>query len=119
MAGLAGINPELYEAATIDGAGVWKRIRYITIPAIFNLGNTLLILQIIAIFQIMYEPLVLTNGGPDGASRSLMLLMWEYAFGVLGIDFGRASAIAVTTALILLVFTTLYSIVNKRKVDWE
>ena len=118
MAGLSGINPELYEAATIDGAGIWKRIRYITAPAIFNLGSTLLILQIIAIFQIMYEPLVLTGGGPDNASLSLMLLMWNYAFGG-NMDFGRASAVAVITALILLMFTAVYSFVNKRKVDWD
>ena len=119
MAGMAGINPELYEAATIDGAGIWKRIRYITIPAIFNLGNTMLILQIIFIFQIMYEPLVLTAGGPDDASLSLMLLMWRYAFGGGTMDFGRASAVAVIIALILLVFTTLYSIINKRKTNWD
>ncbi|MDR2571515.1 MAG: sugar ABC transporter permease [Oscillospiraceae bacterium] len=118
MAGLAGINPQLYEAATIDGAGIWKRIRYITLPAIFNLGSTLLILQIIAIFQIMYEPLVLTSGGPDNASLSLMLLMWRYAFGGM-MDFGRASAVAMIIAMILLAFTAVYSIVNKRKVDWE
>ena len=118
MAGLAGINPELYEAATIDGAGIWKRIRFITAPAIFNLASTLLILQIISIFQIMYEPLVLTKGGPDNASLSLMLLMWRYAFGGT-LDFGRASAVAVIIAVILLGFTALYSIVNKRKVDWE
>ena len=118
MAGLAGINPELYEAATIDGASIWKRIRYITVPAIFNLSSTMLILQIIAIFQIMYEPLVLTRGGPDNASLSLMLLMWNYAFGGT-MDFGRASAVAVITALILLVFTAIYSFFNKRKIDWD
>ena len=118
MAGLAGINPQLYEAATIDGAGIWKRIRHITLPAIFNLGSTLLILQIISIFQIMYEPLVLTKGGPDNASLSLMLLMWRYAFGG-SMDFGRASAVAVIISLILLGFTALYSIVNKRKIEWE
>ena len=118
MAGLAGINPELYEAATIDGASVFKRIRYITIPAIFNLGSTLLILQIIMIFQIMYEPLVLTGGGPDNASLSIMLLMWRYAFGG-NMDFGRASAVAVIIAIILLILTTLYSMVNKRKTDWD
>ena len=119
MAGLAGINPELYEAATIDGAGIWRRLRSITIPSIFNLGSTLLILQIIAVFQIMYEPLILTKGGPDNASLSLMLLMWRYAFGGGTMDFGRASAVAVSIAFILLIFTTLYSIVNRRKVDME
>ena len=118
MAGLAGINPELYEAATIDGASIWNRIRYITGPAIFNLGTTLLILQIIAVFQIMYEPLVLTRGGPDNASISLMLLMWNYAFGG-AMDFGRASAVAVITALILFGFTILYQILQRKKIDWE
>lgn len=118
MAGLAGVNPELYEAATIDGAGVFERVRHITIPAIFNLGSTLLILQIISIFQIMYEPLVLTKGGPDNASLSLMLLMWRYAFGG-RMDFGKASAVAVIISVILLGFTVLYSIVNKRKTDWD
>ena len=118
MAGLAGINPELYEAATIDGAGIIKRVRHITLPAIFTLGGTLLILQIISIFQIMYEPLVLTKGGPDNGSLSLMLLMWRYAFGG-SMDFGRASAVAVIISVILLGFTALYSIVNRRKIDWE
>ena len=118
MAGMAGINTELYEAATIDGAGIWKRIRHITLPAIFNLGSTMLILQIIFIFQIMYEPMVLTAGGPDNASLSLMLLMWRYAFGG-NMDFGRASAVAVLIALILLVFTAIYTIVNKRKTNWD
>ncbi|MDR0293456.1 MAG: sugar ABC transporter permease [Oscillospiraceae bacterium] len=118
MAGLAGVNPELYEAATIDGAGIWKRIRHITLPAIFNLGSTLLILQIISIFQIMYEPMVLTKGGPDNASLSLMLLMWRYAFGG-RMEFGKAAAMGVIISLILLVFTGLYTIVNRRKTEWE
>lgn len=118
MAGLSGINPELYEAAAMDGAGIFKRIRHITLPAIFNLGSTMLILQIISVFQIMYEPLVLTKGGPDNASLSLMLLMWRYAFGG-SMDFGRACAVAVIVSVILLGFTVLYSVVNKRKADWD
>jgi len=118
MAGMSGINPELYEAATIDGAGIWRRIRHITLPAIFNLSSTMMILQIIFIFQIMYEPLVLTAGGPDDASLSLMLLMWRYAFGG-NMDFGRAAAVSVLIALMLLVFTTIYTIVNKRKTNWD
>ncbi len=119
MAGLAGINPELYEAATIDGAGVWRRTWNITLPQIFNLGSTLLILQIIAVFQILYEPLVLTNGGPDNASISLMQLLFSYIQNATRIDFGKASAVSVTISLLLLTFTVIYNYVNKRKESFE
>lgn len=118
MASMAGINPELYEAAALDGAGVFKRIRHIMLPAISKLGGTLLILQIISVFQIMYEPMVLTHGGPDNASLSLMLLMWRYAFGG-SMDFGKASAVAVIITLILLALTSIYSMLNKRQSDWD
>ena len=74
MAGMSSVSPELYEAAAIDGAGIWQRIIHIMIPAIKKLAGTLLILQIISVFQIMYEPMVLTKGGPDNASLSLMQL---------------------------------------------
>ena len=118
MAGMAGVNPELYEAAALDGATVLQRIRHILLPALSKLTGTLLILQIISVFQIMYEPMVLTYGGPDNASLSLMLLMWRYAFGG-SMDFGKASAVAVVITLILLVFTAIYSFVNSRQSDWD
>lgn len=118
MAGMAGINPDLYEAAALDGAGVMQRIRHILLPALSKLTGTLLILQIISVFQIMYEPMVLTYGGPDNASLSLMLLMWRYAFGG-SMDFGKASAVAVIITLILLVFTMVYNFVNSRQSDWD
>jgi multiple sugar transport system permease protein len=63
--------------------------------------------------------MILTRGGPDNASLSLMLLMWRYAFGGGTMEFGRASAVAVTIAFILLIFTFIYTLVNKRKVNWE
>lgn len=118
MAGMAGVNTELYEAAAIDGAGVWKRVRHILIPAIKKLAGTMLILQIISVFQIMYEPMVLTKGGPDNASLSLMQLMWQYAFGG-NMNYGKASAVAVIVTLILLVMTAVYSFFNRRESDWE
>lgn len=118
MAGMAGVNPELYEAAALDGASVLQRIRHILLPALSKLTGTLLILQIISVFQIMYEPMVLTYGGPDNASLSLMLLMWRYAFGG-NMDFGKASAVAVVITLILLVFTAVYNVVNSRQSDWD
>ena len=118
MAGMSGISPELYEAAAIDGASVWHRILHITLPAIRKLAGTLLILQIISVFQIMYEPMVLTKGGPDNASLSLMQLMWQYAFGG-SMNYGKASAVAVIVTLILLVMTAVYTYFNRKESDWD
>ncbi len=118
MASIAGISPELYEAATIDGANVGQRIFHILLPAIRKLTGTLLILQIISVFQIMYEPMVLTKGGPDNASLSLMQLMWQYAFGG-SMNYGKASAVAVIVTIILLLMTAVYSYFNRRESDWE
>jgi len=118
MAGMSSISPELYEAAAIDGASIWNRIVHIMLPAIRKLAGTLLILQIISVFQIMYEPMVLTKGGPDNASLSLMQLMWQYAFGG-SMNYGKASAVAVIVTLILLVMTAIYSYFNRKESDWE
>jgi multiple sugar transport system permease protein len=118
MAAMAGVNPELYEAATIDGASVWQRVRHILLPSIRKLAGTLLILQIISVFQIMYEPMVLTKGGPDNASLSLMQLMWQYAFGG-SMDYGKASAVAVIVTIILLGMTAVYSYFNNKESDWD
>jgi multiple sugar transport system permease protein len=116
MAGLADINPELYEAATIDGAGVWGRVRHITFPSLLSLGSTMLILQIIAVFQILYEPLVMTNGGPNNASISLMQLVYKYAFD--RYEYPKAAAVSVIVSLILVVLTVIYNKVNKLKENY-
>jgi multiple sugar transport system permease protein len=113
IAGLQGIDPELYEAAVIDGAGIWKRIRYITMPCIYNLARTLLILQIISVFQILYEPLVMTKGGPNNASISIMQLVYKFAFE--RYDYPKAAAVSVIICFILVVLTLLYFQLNKRK----
>ncbi len=118
MAGMAGVSAELYEAAAIDGATVWQRIIHILLPAVRKLAGTLLILQIISVFQIMYEPMVLTKGGPDNASLSLMQLMWQYAFGG-SMNYGKASAVAVIVTLILLLMTAVYSYFNRKESDWD
>lgn len=120
MAGIESINPELYEAAAIDGAQTWARIRYITLPSIAGLAKTLLILQIIAVFQILYEPLVMTNGGPNNASTSIMQVVWKYAFE--NFDYPKAGAVSVIICMILIVLTALYFRllrVNQSEADYE
>ncbi|MBR3645281.1 MAG: sugar ABC transporter permease [Lachnospiraceae bacterium] len=115
MAGISGINPEFYEAAAIDGAGVFQRIRYITIPCIFDLGKTMLILQVIAVFQILYEPLVMTNGGPNNASMSIMLLVYRYAFR--DFNYPYAAALSVLICIVLIILSGLYMFLTRRKED--
>jgi len=113
IAGLQGIDPELYEAAIMDGAGIFKRLRHITLPCIYNLARTLLILQIIAVFQILYEPLVMTNGGPNNASISIMHLVFKFAFE--RFDYPKAAAVSVIISLILVVLTVAYFKISKRQ----
>lgn len=113
LAGLQGINPELYEAAIIDGANVKQRVFHVALPQLYNLARTLLILQVIAVFQILYEPLVMTNGGPNNASVSLMQLVFRYAFEKF--DYSRASAVSVMIAFMLIALTLIYHKVNREK----
>lgn len=115
MAGISNINPELYEAATIDGAGILQRMRYITVPSIFALGKTLLILQIIAVFQIIYEPLVMTNGGPNNASISIMQLVYNYAFR--DFNYPMAAALSVMMCIVLVILSGLYFKITASKED--
>lgn len=113
LAGLQGISPELYEAAIIDGANVRQRVVHVALPQLYNLGRTLLIVQVIAVFQILYEPLVMTNGGPNNASVSLMQLVFRYAFEKF--DYSRASAVSVLISLALIALTLLYNRVNRER----
>lgn len=115
MAGLSNINPELYEAATLDGAKIIQRLRYITIPNIFSLGKTLLILQVIAVFQILYEPLVMTNGGPNNASISIMQLVYNYAFR--DFNYPEAAALSVLICIVLIILSGLYFKLTNTKED--
>jgi multiple sugar transport system permease protein len=115
IASISNIDPTLYEAATIDGAGILKRIRHITFPCIFSLGKTMLILQIISVFQILYEPLVLKQGGPNNASISIMMLVWNYANREF--NYPMASATSVVICLILIALSGLYFKLTKSKED--
>lgn len=113
MANISGINPDLYEAATIDGASIWKRIRYILLPSIRGLARTLLILQVISVFQILYEPMVLKNGGPNNASISLMMLVYRYAFR--DFDFSAAAALSVMICIVLIILSGVYMRMTRKK----
>ena len=76
-------------------------------------GRALLILQIISVFQILYEPLVMTNGGPNNASISIMQLVYKFAFE--RYDYPKAAAVSVIISIILILLTAVYMKISKTK----
>lgn len=115
LASLQGINRDLYEAASIDGAGFFQKMRYIQLPAVKGLLMLMLIRQIISVFQVMQEPLAMTAGGPNNASSTLMLSSYNYAFTYF--ELGRAMAVGTITFLILAVLTVIYQIISRKVED--
>lgn len=116
-AALQSVQVELYEAALIDGAGVWKRAWNVTRPQLAGIMLLNLIRQIIAVFQVMEEPLAMTGGGPNGASISLAYQLYLYGFNSGGKGTGQAMALGTIVFLILIVLTCFYFWLNKRIED--
>ena len=103
VAGLQSIPTELYEAASIDGAGAWRRFVHVTVPGLRPTFLFVGLTTMIGYFQLFAEPYVMTQGGPLGATRSLVLHMYEQGFRWWRI--GEASTLAVLLLLITLVAT--------------
>jgi multiple sugar transport system permease protein len=80
LAGLQGIPQEFYEAAEIDGAGSWAKMRHITLPLIFPTTFFVVVMACIAAFQLFGEPYVMTGGGPGYATTTLVFLIYRNAF---------------------------------------
>ncbi|GAA4219138.1 multiple sugar transport system permease protein [Streptosporangium album] len=106
VAALMSVPPELYEAAELDGAGVLRRVWHITLPQLRSVILLMLILQVIGTFQVFTEPYVMTGGGPDNSTITLLMLIFKYAF-VVG-DFGKATALSLMLAVFLTALSAVY-----------
>jgi multiple sugar transport system permease protein len=106
LAALQDLSAELYEAAEIDGASVWHRIRHITLPHLRPTMLVLLIIQILGLVQIFIEPLVLTEGGPGQATMTPVFTL--YRKGFLNGDFGLAAAWSVLLMIVLGLISIVY-----------
>ncbi len=106
LAGLQNIPGELYEAAEIDGAGLWQRLRYVTFPQMRFLLLVMLLLQVIATMQVFIEPYQLT-GTTTPSTITVMILVYRYAF-VVNQDFGLAAAMSVLLFIVLALFSAVY-----------
>jgi len=115
LAALVGVRPELYDAAEVDGASIWQKIRFITLPQLRNVLFVTLILQLIATAQLFTEPLLFTAGGPANSTMTVLLLIYKYAFqNSLGGDYGMAAALSLMLAAFLAVFTAGYYWLTRR-----
>lgn len=106
IAALQDIPADYYEAAEIDGANPFRRIRAITFPHLYPTMIMTFILQVIAVAQIFTEPFLLTQGGPGTATLTPVLVIYRKAFQ--NGDFGLASAWSLSLIIILGLFSALY-----------
>ena len=115
LAALLGVPPELYDAAEVDGAGIWKKIWHVTLPQLRGILFIMLILQVIATAQVFLEPFLFTGGGPAGATKTVLLYIYDKAFrNSLGGDYGEATAVSVLLAIVLALLSWLYFTLTDR-----
>ncbi len=103
MAGLKAIPTEYYEVATIDGANGWNKFWSITLPLLKPVIIFQVVLGFIGGMKEFGLPLLLTNGGPSGASMTPVLMVYQYGF--LDLQMGYASALAYLLTLFLIAAT--------------
>ena len=112
FAALQGVPRELYEAAVMDGAGFFRRLRMVAFPHIAKISLLFFVKQIIGVFSILEQPLQMTDGGPNNASNSLGLQTYKYAF--VGGKPQLAMALSVIMFLILSLATVFYFKMEKK-----
>jgi multiple sugar transport system permease protein len=100
LAGLQEIPRELYEAAAIDGAGPWQQIRLITIPLLGRTTTLVAVLQVIASLKVFDQMFLMTLGGPNFSTRSV--LQYVYDEGFTNFRVGYASAVSMLFFLVVL-----------------
>jgi ABC-type sugar transport system permease subunit len=112
LAGLQGVPRELYEAASIDGAGAWERFRYVTWPQLIPVTTIVSILTMLAALQIFGTVQVLTNGGPGYHTEVPTLRIYKEAFDFQ--RFGAAAAMSVVFGSILICLSLVQIWVSRR-----
>lgn len=109
LAALQGIPKDRYEAAELDGAGLWKKFWHITVPSLRPTTFYVMVNMIIGSFNVFIQVMMLTGGNPNGKTSALQYLLYDKAFNQF--EFGEASAIGLISAVTIVGLTV---ILNKR-----
>jgi len=113
LSALKEINPQIYEAAEMDGFSFWQRVLYITFPLLQSRMLIMLVLQIIFVGQVFTEPFILTSGGPANSTLTPVLDIYRTAFE--RSDFGLASTWSISLMVVLLSFSVIYVWLSRKR----
>ncbi|NEA30071.1 sugar ABC transporter permease [Streptomyces sp. SID13031] len=109
LAALTGVATDLYEAAEIDRASIWRKIWHVTLPQLRGVLLITFILQIVGTSQVFLEPFLFTGGGPANSTITILLLIYDYAFAnSLGGEYGAATALSIMLAVALGILSAIY-----------
>lgn len=112
LAGLQDVPREVHEAAAIDGAGPWQRIRHVVVPMLGRTTTLVTVLQIIASLKVFDQIYMMTSGGPDGSTRPSLQLIYDTGF-VEG-RVGYASTVSLLLFLVILFVSLVWFALVRR-----
>jgi multiple sugar transport system permease protein len=114
LAALQNIPAHLYEAASIDGAGGWRQLFSVTLPLLRRTTGMIVVLQVLASLKIFDQIYLMTQGGPAGSTRSILLYVYDTGFT--GYRLGYAAAISyIFFALIVILAVAQMKIFSRRE----
>lgn len=117
LSGMIGIDRTYYEAAEIDGAGSWTRFLKITLPLLTPSLFYVLIVSLINSFQLFPQIMIMTDGGPNGATQVMMERIYKYGFRYYRM--GYASAFSWILFIVIMVCTAVQMRGQKRWVNYD
>lgn len=112
-AGLQDIDPSLYEAAALDGAGTTQRFWHITVPGLQHATLLVVVTQVIASFQIFGQVNIMTGGGPGGATDVLVRYIYQTAFR--DTELGYSSAMSLFLFVVMVLVSLIQFLISRER----
>ena len=106
LAGLSSVNPELYEAAALDGAGWWESLRDVSLPGIARVIAVAILFRALDVFKVFDLVYMFTQGGPGTSTESISWYIYQLGFKFFRL--GYASAVSFLIVILLTILATLY-----------
>lgn len=113
LAGLQAINPELYEAAKVEGSTSWQTFRHVTFPSLRNTHVFIVIATTILGFKLFTQVNLLTQGGPQGVTETVVQLIYQNGFQQGKVGFASALSVVFFLTVLLISIAQRYILTNE------